>query len=584
VKEFANLYTALDETNKTNEKVRAMQSYFVNATAADAAWAIYFLIGRKPKAVVQMPKLASWAIEEADIEPWLFDESYDSVGDLAETISLLLPEGLSATDLSLTEWVEERLLKLKGLPDEEQKRRMLAYWQELSTNQKYIWNKLLTGAFRVGVSQQLVMRALSLVSSVDPAVIAHRLMGNWEPAPEFYESLISTDTEDADQSKPYPFYLAYPLQDEPENLGDISEWQIEWKWDGIRSQVIRRKEQTFIWSRGEELVTDRYPELIEAAENLPNGTVLDGEILPWKNERPLPFVQLQQRIGRKLTSAKLLEEVPVILMVYDLLELDGKDIRSESLERRRALLAELIEKSAVSQSLVSQSDLSHSAEVQSVDPQSLVSAKIKAPLQLKLFSKQEKAKVRTDENTLRISPTVGAESWQHLHTKLESVRDLQVEGFMLKRLSSTYKVGRQRGDWWKWKVDPFTIDAVLIYAQKGSGKRANLYTDYTFGVWDEGKLVPIAKAYSGLTDQEIIQVDSFVRQNTIEKFGPVRTVKPQLVFELGFEAIQRSKRHKSGIAVRFPRMLRWRRDKPVDEADSLLSIINMLPDSAIESG
>ncbi|MCB0065231.1 MAG: ATP-dependent DNA ligase [Caldilineaceae bacterium] len=530
MKAFAELYTALDETNKTNAKIALMATYFEHAPPADAAWVLHFLSGRRPRRAVNGRKLAEWAAAEAGVPDWLFGESYDAVGDIAETITLLLPETDAESDRPLHEWVEERLLPLQDLSETEQRQAIVRAWQELSRPQRFIWNKLITGGFRVGVSQKLVVRALADVSGIDTAALAHRLMGQWEPTPQFYKELLHPATEDTDSSRPYPFFLAYPIETDPASALDAprAQWQVEWKWDGIRAQLIRRQGETFLWTRGEELVTDRYPEVAGAAEKLPDGAVLDGELLPWKAGQVLPFAQLQRRIGRKTLGKKLLAEVPVIFLAYDLLEVNGADWRERPLHERRAQLVELITK--------------------------------------------------LNSNTLLLSPIAEADTWETLAELREESRDRMVEGFMLKRIDSPYRVGRQRGDWWKWKVDPYTVDAVLINAQRGSGKRASLYTDYTFGVWDgDGNLVPFAKAYSGLTDDEIRQVDRFVRANTQEKFGPVRTVKPELVFELAFEAIQRSNRHKSGIAVRFPRILRWRHDKKIDEADSLATIQGMLP-------
>ncbi|MBS1953504.1 MAG: ATP-dependent DNA ligase [Cyanobacteria bacterium SZAS-4] len=549
MKAFTDLYTALDETTKTNEKIAAMKSYFESASPEDSAWAIYFLTGRKPKQLMQIPKLVALAVAAAGVPGWMFAESYDAVGDTAETIALLLPDSTKTSELPLSDWVENRLLPLRGATEQEQIDSVLEAWQELNDQQRFIWNKLLTGAFRVGVSQQLVIRALSLVSKIEPAVVAHRLMGTWEPTAEFYQHLMEPDTKDTDISRPYPFYLAYPFENDLPVLGEVSEWQAEWKWDGIRSQLIRRGGQSFIWSRGEELISDRFPELIEESVLLPDGTVIDGEILPWKEANVLPFSQLQLRIGRKNVSKKMMEDVPVIIMAYDLLEFGGVDIRDRALVERRELLERLLR------------GLSCSSD----------------PAQLTIAESDKAAPFcqRLSER-LRISPKVEVDSWEALSESRNHSRSLNVEGLMLKRLSSPYKVGRQRGDWWKWKVNPFTMDAVLIYAQRGSGKRASLYTDYTFGLWDNGKLVPVAKAYSGLTDEEIRQVDLFVRQNTLEKFGPVRTVKPELVFELAFEGIAKSTRHKSGIAVRFPRMLRWRTDKPANEADTLETVQALL--------
>jgi DNA ligase 1 len=528
MKEFANLYTLLDETTKTTAKVRLLKDYFAHIPPEDAAWAVYFLIGRTPRQVVPSGKLRAWAADEAGIPAWLFQESYDAVGDLAETIALLLPPAGRSSNFALRYWIEQRLLPLRSQSEEDQRAAMLQAWRELDQHQRFVWNKLISGAFRVGVSQQLVTRALAEVGGIDPAVVAHRLMGDWEPSLSFFTRLLAHDAADADSSRPYPFFLAHALDQPVESLGDRSQWQAEWKWDGIRCQLIRRGGQTFLWSRGEELITERYPEIASVGDILPSGTVIDGEILAWKDDRPLPFSQLQKRIGRKAVTRAILAQVPAIVMAYDLLEHQGMDVRTLPLRNRRVSLAGLIE---------------------------AVSAQMPSPMP-----------------RLRLSPIIDAPSWTELTHAWSASRDIQAEGLMLKDRDSAYGVGRRRGDWWKWKVLPHTIDAVLIAAQRGSGKRASLYTDYTFGVWDNGTLVTIAKAYSGLTDTEIHEVDAFIRHNMVEKFGPVRTVKPALVFELAFESLNLSKRHKSGIAVRFPRILRWRTDKLAAEADTLDSV------------
>jgi DNA ligase-1 len=531
MKEFTDLYLALDQTNKTNEKVEAMVGYFSRASAEDAAWAIYFLSGRKPRQIVPTAKLRAWAAEIAGVEDWLFELSYDAVGDLGETIALLLPDNsATGTDLSLSHWIEKRILPLRDLAEAEQHEAVAQAWSELDADQRFVFNKFITGSFRVGVSQLLVVRALAQVAGIEKEIIAHRLMGSWSPSADFYLNLVEgAAASDADLSRPYPFHLAHQIDFPLEDLGAISDWQAEWKWDGIRAQLIRRAGESFLWSRGEDLVTERFPEITGASFNLPDGTVLDGEILPWKDGAVLPFAQLQRRIGRKTIGKKLLEEVPVVLLCYDVLEFRGEDIRPKPMRERRAILTEI------------------------------------------LANLPDEAK-----KSLLLEPVVAAKDWNELAEIRAESRSRKVEGFMLKRLDSTYRVGRPRGDWWKWKIDPLTIDAVLIYAQRGTGKRASLYTDYTFGVWRDGELVPFAKAYSGLTDAEIRRVDHFVRNNTIETFGPVRSVTPQLVFELGFEGIQRSTRHKSGIAVRFPRILRWREDKKIEDADSLETIYAML--------
>jgi DNA ligase-1 len=524
VKVFADLYAALDGTTKTNEKIEALGAYLASAPPEDAIWAISFLIGRRPKRLIESRKLAQWALEEARMPEWMFGECYSAVGDFAEVMALLLPPSEASTALPLHYWVEERMLPMRNWDDGARRDSIVAAWRQMDERQRFAWNKLLTGEFRVGVSQNLVVRAIAQSSGVDANVIAHRLMGDWQPTPEFARELLAPQSSDADISRPYPFCLAYPLEGTVEELGPLAEWQAEWKWDGIRAQLIRRQWKTFLWSRGEELITDRFPELAAAGAALPEGTVLDGEIMPWKHGMPLPFTQMQRRIGRKLLGNKILSEVPAVLVSFDLLELGGEDLRERPLEWRRERLAEIVE-----------------------GKQSLV-----------------------------LSPLAEAVSWEELAAMRQESRSRGVEGLMLKRRGSPYRVGRRRGDWWKWKIEPYSVDAVLIYAQPGNGRRASLFTDYTFGIWDQGELVPFAKAYSGLTDEEIRRVDAFVRRNTVRTFGPVHVVKPELVFELAFEGIQKSTRHKSGIAVRFPRMARWRTDKKAEEADSIDTIRSLL--------
>ena len=526
---FADLYRRLDETTSTNRKIEAMATYFRQAPAADAIWAVSFLIGRKPRQVVPTRRLMEWAAELAGVPDWLFASSYDVVGDLAETITLLLPGPDARSDRPLHVWVEGHLLPLRKMAPEEQHREVLDAWRRMDDFQRFVWNKLITGGFRVGVSQRLVVRALEQTSGIAAAVIAHRLMGDWPATAGTFHRMLAPDTRDADISRPYPFYLAYALEGEAAELGPLEAWQVEWKWDGIRGQVIRRGGEVFIWSRGEELVTAKYPELAEAAGCLPDGTVIDGEILPWKDAMPMPFAELQRRIGRKAVGKKLLGEVPVNLLAYDVLEFGGHDQRQRPLGERRALLEELL-----------------------------------APL---------------SQDRFMCSPVVVEASWEALAALRGEARQRGVEGFMLKRHDSVYGVGRRRGGWWKWKIDPLTVDAVLIYAQRGHGRRAGLYTDYTFAVWQGDALVPFAKAYSGLNDAEIRQVDRFIQRNTIDRFGPVRSVRPELVFEIAFEGIRTSTRHKSGVAVRFPRIARWRQDKPVGEADTIETLKSLLSGS-----
>ncbi len=531
MKLFTELYVELDQTNKTNEKVDAMRFYFEHAEKHDAAWALYFLSGRKPRQIVPSRMLREWALELSGIPDWLFLESRDTVGDSAETMALLLPNNSEVDETPLHVLVENKLLPLRDSSEEEQKAGVTHAWARMDYSQRLVYNKLITGAFRVGVSQLLVVRALSKVSELPTDTISHRLMGDWSPSAEFFDKLLdpNVDADETPIARPYPFHLAHQIDFAPSDLGPLSDWEAEWKWDGIRAQVIKRSDEVFVWSRGEDLMAGRFPEIEEASTELANGTVLDGEILPWRDGRVQPFTDLQRRIGRKNVTPKILAEVPVILQCYDLLEYEGKDIRTFEFKARREFLEQTV------------AALGENAR-----------------------------------SIIRVTDSIGSVNWTDLATIRKQSRSLGVEGFMLKHRGSPYRVGRHRGDWWKWKIDPLTVDAVLIYAQKGSGKRSNLFTDYTFAVWDGDALVPFAKAYSGLTDSEIRKVDRFVRDNTIETFGPVRSVKPHLVFELAFEAIQRSTRHKSGVAVRFPRISRWRDDKTIKEADSLQTINEML--------
>ena len=519
MKRFAQLFNELDQTTKTNAKVEALANYFAQVDDQDKLWTIAILSHRRPKRTVNTTLLRTWAASFSQLPMWLFEESYHVVGDLAETITLILPPQELQSNHSLTYWINY-IVALGELEEDQKKEKTWQAWNSLDTIERFIYNKLITGGFRIGVSQKLMVRALAKHTQIDENKLAHRLMGNWTPNSTTFQDLIINDNPLDDISKPYPFYLAYALEDPPKSLGIPSEWIAERKWDGIRGQLIVRNDRHFVWSRGEELVTDKFPELAPLANALPNGTVIDGEILPFKNDQPLSFQVLQTRIGRKNVTKKILEEAPVIIMAYDLLEFAGKDIRDKSMDERRNLLEKLL----------------------------------------------------ADHNVhelIQLSVEVPFEDWETLHKERAASRKHLSEGLMLKRRDSAYKSGRKRGDWWKWKVDALTIDAVMIYAQRGHGRRANLYTDFTFGVWDANKLVPFAKAYSGLTDKEFKEITSWVRKNTIERFGPVRSVTPTFVFEIAFEGINASTRHKSGVALRFPRIKRWRKDKPIEEANTL---------------
>ncbi|HEX9980047.1 MAG TPA: ATP-dependent DNA ligase [Flavobacterium sp.] len=532
MRNFAELIKALDSSNKTSVKVEALTEYFRRVSDPDKVWTIALLSHRRPPRPVNTTLLRNWANELAEIPLWLFEESYHIVGDLAETIALVIPASHNHSEKTLTEFLEE-IIALKRKTDEEKREYLHENWLTLNYYERFVFTKLITGSFRIGVSQKLMTRALSKAVGIDEDLLAFRLMGDWDPQTITFQQLIVDEKNQDFLSRPYPFYLAYAIESELTALGDCGQWSIEHKWDGIRSQTIIREGKIYVWSRGEELVTDKYPEFEAFLSAIPDGTVIDGEILPFINDKIGSFNELQTRIGRKGVSAALLKKTPVIVKAYDLLEWNGEDIRNLPYEERRLLLEKLYDA------------------------------------------------IKETGIPLHLSERFTFSDWNEAERERERARILCSEGLMLKRKDSPYLVGRKKGDWWKHKLEPLTIDAVLTYAMRGHGRRSNLFTDYTFALWQdneagERELVTFAKAYSGLTDAEFRMVDDFIKKNTLEKFGPVRSVTPQLVFEIGFEGVALSKRHKSGIATRFPRILRWRHDKKVDEANSIDDLKSMI--------
>jgi DNA ligase 1 len=526
MKLFTRLVNMLGTSTKTNDKLDALSHYFATADDQDKVWVVAIFSGRRPKRAINTAQLQQYCIELTGLPQWLFEESYHTVGDLAETIALLLPESNTIQQPQTLTWYIEKFIVLQKQEEALRKQFIIESWMQMDKEDRFVFNKLITGGFRIGVSQKTMVNALSRTVKLDASVIAHRISGNWDPVATSFSQLLSEESVSMDFSKPYPFYLAYALEDDIATLSDPQQWQAEWKWDGIRGQMIKRNNELFVWSRGEELMTDKFPEYHVLKDILPEGIVLDGEIIPSIEKKPLPFALLQTRIGRKNITKKHLQETPVTFFVYDILELDGKDYRDTPLQQRRDML--------------------------------------------------EKIVTETNHPALIISPVIEFTEWQQLAGIRSASRDMGAEGLMLKRKASVYQTGRKRGDWWKWKIDPLVIDCVMIYAQKGHGRRSNLYTDYTFAVKDGDKLVTFTKAYSGLTDKEFAQVDNFVKRNSIEKFGPVRTVKPVLVFEIAFEGIAASARHKSGVALRFPRINRWRKDKTPEEINTLEDLKKML--------
>lgn len=530
MKKFADLIRKLDNTTKTTLKVKALTNYLENATNEDRVWTIAILSHRRPPRPVNTTLLRQWASELSNIPLWLFEESYHIVGDLAETIALVIPNSTGTSDKSLTKFLSE-MIALKKEDDDFKKKYVTDNWRKLNYYERFVFTKLITGGFRIGVSQKLMTRALSKATGIDEDILAYKLMGKWDPNTISFEDLVLKENASDFLSKPYPFYLAYGLEGDVSNLGSVDDWSVEHKWDGIRSQVIIRDNEVFVWTRGEELVTDKYPEFHPFADQIQNGTVLDGEILPFPKNEIGTFKDLQTRIGRKTVSKALLEKTPVILKVYDLLEWKGKDLRQRSFVERRAILKDFINN------------------------------------------------INAKDLPIYLSKIVNCNSWSEVAAERNRARDMRSEGLIIKRKNSTYQVGRKKGDWWKWKTDPLTIDAVLTYAMRGHGRRSNLFTDYTFALWNDSgeELVTFAKAYSGLTDAEFRKVDAWIKKNTLERFGPVRSVSPKLVFEIAFEGIAKSTRHKSGYATRFPRILRWRHDKKIEDANSLEDLEMLIP-------
>ena len=523
MKKFAALFHDLDSMTKTNDRLDRLVTYFENACHEDSIWVCWFLAGNRIKGAIKTGELRSFLSEKVNLPLWLIEECHDRVGDLAETVSLLAGSDSGNKSFGLNKIIREFLLPLRAMDTEERKTTLYRAWDQLSMDEMLPFHKLLTGGFRMGVSKGNLCKALARVGKVEPAVIAQRLSGNWTCDDLTMEGILDPPDEGKDgMNRPFPFCLASPLQEKATSLGEVEDWQVEWKWDGIRAQLLTTGGGGgMLWSRGEESIDESFPEVLECIPYLPPGLCMDGEILAWGREGLRSFSRLQKRLGLKNPGPSIQRKEPVRFQAYDLLRVDGKDLRSLPMGERRKKLEDLLNK---------------------------------MPGHL----------------PLGISPLVQEKSWGDLEIRRKESRDRGVEGFMLKRKDSKYESGRVKGAWFKWKVDPFLADMVVVSAQLGHGKRANLYSDYSLAVWDEsGRLVTVAKAYSGLSNEEIEEVDKFVRKNITGKFGPVRGVNPSLVFEIAFEGAQPSGRHKSGVALRFPRIHRWRKDKKIEEADTL---------------
>lgn len=521
---FAKMFERIDQTTGTNEKVAAMAEYFSTAELEDKIWASLLLRGRVHRTPLTSHRMRAAFARLSQAPKWLLEECFSHVGDTAETLALLMNSGVLKVDTtpqerSLHVWMTEELVGLRTLDDAELDQRLLALWRSTKPEEWFLMNKLLTGAFRIGVSERLVLKALAQATGESESVWHQWLLGKSERDFEELKRVFRGEAPKRETLQAVPFCLAAPLEvsffetEQPQN------YLAEWKWDGIRAQIIKKEDKVWIWSRGEDMITESFPEIKQMAASWPEDAILDGELLVWDKDKPADFHVLQQRLGRKRLTLDILQSAPVTFMAYDFLHLNGEDLTQLPLSARRTHLERFVTE--------------HPRE------------------------------------RLILSPPVRFETWDELRRIQQSAREQAAEGLMLKNLNSPYISGRKRGVWWKFKVEPYTLDAVLLYAQAGTGKRSNLFTDYTFALWREDQLVPFAKAYSGLDNKEIEELDRWIRRNTKEKFGPVRSLKIEHVFEIAFEGIAPSTRHKSGIAVRFPRILRWRKDKLPKDADRL---------------
>ena len=547
---FGNLINNLEQCNSTKKKINLISVFIKDIDPRDGSWILLLLMSTRQKRVITGRRLKDILQASFRMPSWLIDDCFAQVGDSAETISLLWPQlksELTDANIECSEvynklfnepkeskplhwWMETLLPAIKDATETTQNRLILKLWSDIADQDHYLTNKLITGGFRNGVSKGLVVKSIAQAYELDESTVLERLMKPIEINNIWFQELthpVSINRTDRG-AIPYPFYLASPVEIEKIKETPPADWRLEYKWDGIRGQLIKRDTGAYLWSRGEELVNHVFPEIIEMAENLPDGTVLDGEILCWQKDvrKPMAFASLQRRLGRKTVNKKLLKECPTVFLAYDILEHKSIDIRAYNLRDRLKLL--------------------------------------------------ESVQLNYNHPCLVIDNEKEFAEWEELIQLRDRARLEGAEGLMIKKISSHYLSGRKRGYWWKYKHDPMTLDAVLIYAQAGTGKRANLFTDYTFALWDDSnknskdrKLVTFAKAYSGLNNSELMELDKWIRTHTIERYGPTRVVEQKQIFEIAFEGVMESKRHKCGLAVRFPRIHRWRIDKPVMEADCI---------------
>ncbi len=534
MRRFAELIDRLIYTPGRNAKLRLIGDYLRATPDPDRGWALAALTGE-----IDLPAVKSAAIRammEERSDPALFRMSRDFVGDTAETVALLWPD--PADDIGATPTISAIIARLAVLKRGEGPAVLAALLDTMDAEARYALIKLASGGLRVGVSGRLARTAVANAFAVDVETIEEVWHGLAPPYAELFAWAEGRGPLPCIDNQPVfrPFMLAHPLEEPgaPERAVDLADYAAEWKWDGIRVQLVHAGGETRLYSRGGDDITAAFPDIANA---FAHDAVLDGELLVrgivqgGEDGGAASFNALQQRLGRKSVSAAMLRDAPAFVRLYDVLVDAGEDVRALPWSERRARLEALMP---------------------ALDPE------------------------RFD-----LSALIEAADFDALATIRAASRDSAIEGVMLKRRDAPYVAGRRAGLWYKWKRDPLTVDCVMLYAQRGSGKRSSFYSDYTFGCWSGdpdagGELLPVGKAYSGFTDEELRWLDKFVRDNSMARFGPVREVAKSLVLEVAFDSVHRSKRHKSGLAMRFPRISRIRRDKPAAEADHVATLLAMV--------
>jgi len=544
MKAFADLWATLEGQLSEARSAQILARYLQQTSAEDAAWAIYLLCGKKPKKLLSARELVEYFLQTSGTPGWLFWESDDVVGDVNETIALLNDTFMDETasqqnrnenshpqQNSLAFWMENQLNTLAEVAQSQRPAFLGNCWQKLGYREAFIINRILTGTWKSNLPLKTIAQALSIVSGQEPMTLMHRLKADWLPNKVFYAKLIAEDQPTFQTEQKFSFGEFKPLEESSiESLGAVEDWWLAWQWEGLRVQCIRRADDCFLWSQNGELVTDRFPELHEMAQKLPEGTILEGVIVACSGQAPLPLADLQPRLGGKSVNRKMMESCPVAFVATDLQLLANEDMRNLPAQQRKTRLAQLA------------NDIGF---------------------------------------PLVHFPRIEIDQWAHARKLLQEARQHHAEGLSLQRLNSPYPIQNQQADWWSWKVQPHTINAILLYAKmEMAGRSQKQTTEYTFAVWHEDQLVPVARTGIGLPPEEAELLDGWIRANTYERFGPVRSVEPFHVYEIAFDGITPSKRHKCGFVLREPRIINPRPHTPIEEASRLEDLHRLLPVNA----